>query len=156
VRRLVVYAVLLLLLVGGGLAFWLHTVPLQVERAVRKLGHPNAEVASEGWTELHQLYRTKWAAVYPTLAHAEDDAPISFLVERRGAPFSDRPELEGFWGSPKPRYHKTDQIWCRTVGDAIRAILYNENDAQGRPRWRTDLDGDWDAWWRANQGHYGL
>ena len=42
------------------------------------------------------------------------------------------------------------------MGDAIRAILYGETDTRGKPRWRTDFYGDWDAWWEANQGYYGV
>ena len=43
----------------------------------------------------------------------------------------------------------------RTVGESIRAMLYNEADVRGDPRWKRDYHGDWDAWWAANAGHYG-
>ena len=55
-----------------------------------------------------------------------------------------------------PSYYKAERVYCRTLGEAIRAFLYNERDVRGAPRWRRDYEGDWDAWWLANRGFYGV
>ncbi len=150
--RIAFYGIVLALLSGTAGYFWYRSVPVQLEIAFWKLRHPNAKVATEGWLEVHQLYRTKWAAVEPVLARAEDEDPISFLVEREKFPVPGKAAREGFWVKGKPYYHKTDRIYCRTVGDAIRAIFYNETDTYGKPRWKKDFFGDWDAWWQTNKG----
>jgi hypothetical protein len=154
-QRLVFYGALVLVLLGVGLHFALESPQVRVEIALWKMRHPHARVASEGFSELQNLYYTKWAAVDPVLAHTEDPHRISFLVERNVELPGIRP-LQGFGVQGRPWYYKTDRVYCRTLGEAIRAFLYNERDVRGAPRWRRDYEGDWDAWWIANRGFYGV
>jgi hypothetical protein len=153
--RLLVYGSLALALAGVAGHFWWTSAPARVERALRGVRHPNARVASEAWLELHELYFTKWAAVEPIVAHASDPDPISFLVEAEEIPVPGRPARDGFSVRGRPWYHRTDALHCTTVGDAIRAILYQAVDMHGKPTWRTRYEGDWDAWWAENRGYYG-
>lgn len=154
-KRLVFYGLLLCALGGFGAWYWFHSVPGQLARAMRDVGHPNARVASRAWEDLHQLYRTRWAAVEPVVSLAQDPRPISFLVEPQTFHIDGRRPQPGFWAQPKPWYHRNDGVHCRTVGESIRAILYNETDVRGNPRWKRDYRGDWDAWWTANAGYFG-
>jgi hypothetical protein len=154
--RIVFYGLLILGLGGGAFWYWHHSVPGQLARALQGIGHPNARVAARAWEDLHQLYYTKWAAVEPIVTQAQDPRPISFLVAATTFPQQgQKPPRDGFWAHGKPWYYKSEGIHCRTVGEAIRAMLYNETDVRGDPRWKRDYHGDWDAWWAANAGHYG-
>jgi hypothetical protein len=153
--RIVFYGLVLLALAGVAGHFWWTSVPVRVERALRGVRHPNAKVASEAWLDLHELYYTRWAAVEPIVAHALDEAPISFLVEAEKIPVPGQPARDGFSVRGKPWYHETDALHCATVGEAIRAILYQAVDVHGNPRWRSAYAGDWDAWWAENRGYYG-
>jgi hypothetical protein len=153
--RLLFYVIVLAAVGGVAGHFWYHSVPQQVERALRDIRHPNARVASAAWTDLRELYFTKWAAVEPVVTHAEDRDPISFLVESEPIPVPGKPARPGFWARGKPWYHKTDRVYCQTVGEAIRAFLYTEVDMNGSPRWKRDYTGDWDQWWTTNRGYYG-
>jgi hypothetical protein len=154
-KRIFFYGTLLLVLLGIVIHVALRSAPVQVEIALWKMRHPHARVASEGFTELQSLYFTKWAAVDPVLAHAEDPHRISFLVERNVELPGTRPLL-GFGVQGRPSYYKAERVYCRSLGEAIRAFLYNERDVRGAPRWRRDYEGDWDAWWIANRGFYGV
>jgi hypothetical protein len=154
-KRLVVYLLLFGALAGVAGYYGWNLPQVRVERALRGVRHPNARVASEAWLELQQLYYTQWAAVEPLLAHARDPEPISFLVEAESIPVPGKAARQGFSVHGKPWYHKTDALHCLTVGDAVRAILYAELDGRGKPKWRTEYTGDWEAWWAENRGYYG-
>lgn len=110
-----------------------YLLPLWVRYQVRLLGHPHPAVAHDAWATLWNLYYTKWQ-VY---------------VERR--PFrqvGDKPAVDGFFASARPIYYRTDRVYCRTVGEALMAIMYREK------KWTVDYEGDWQAWWRANGARY--
>ena len=154
--RIACYGIVLLAVGSVGGWFWWHSVPQQVERALRGVRHANARVASEAWQELSNLYFTKWAAVEPIVAAATDAEPISFLLQPAHVPLGNSSEHRAFQTRGRPVWYRADRVYCRTVGDAIRAMLYGETDRSGRPRWKKDFTGDWDAWWHSNKGYYGV
>ena len=81
------------------------------------------------------------------VARATDKTPIYFLVEREEVWQTNNANRPGFGVHNKPIYYKSDGVYCRTVGDALRTILFNEN-TRTKPRWRTDFYGNWDRWWK--------
>ena len=127
-----------------------YLLPLWVKYNVRLMAHPHPAVAHTAWLELWNLYFTKWAVVEAFPAHLGNQAPISFLIERQSFPAGgeNAPAMEGFLARNKPIYYKTERIYCRTVGEALLAIVYREQ------KWTVDYQGDWQAWWQANRKHY--
>lgn len=126
-----------------------YLAPLWVRHNLRLLAHPHPAVAYEAWVTLWNLYFTKWAVyeMFPT--EVNDATPISFLVERQAFPASgDKPAVHGFFALERPIYYKSERVHCRTVGEALMAIMYREK------KWTVDYEGDWQAWWRANGKHY--
>jgi len=126
------------------------TLPCKVNRYLKLMQHPNANVASDSWWGLRELYFTKWHAFRQILEHTHDPQPISFLVEKGKVPV---PGEEVRWDflveRGRPIYYKSETIYCRTVGEAILAFVYNER------RWKSDYFGDWGAWWEVNKEFYG-
>jgi hypothetical protein len=45
-------------------------------------------------------------------------------------------------------YYRTDRVYCRTVSEALMAIMYREK------KWTVDYQGDWQTWWQANGKYY--
>ena len=112
-------------------------------------------MAAAAWDELQNLFFTTWAAYFILQDHLQDPEPIHFLLEKTSEEVY-TPKLKetfkvargGWTGGPKPIYYKSGQRPCRTVGEALKAILYNE------PTWKQDFAGDWNLWWRQNQAYY--
>jgi hypothetical protein len=127
-----------------------YLLTLWVKYNVRLVAHPHPAVAHEAWLELWNLYFTKWMAYQMFPEHLANAAPISFLIERQSFPpgGSNAPAMEGFFAHNKPIYYKTDRVYCRTVGEALMAIMYQEK------KWTVDYQGDWQAWWQANGRYY--
>lgn len=127
-----------------------YLLPLWVKYNVRLVAHPHPVVAHEAWLELWNLYFTKWMVYQMFPEHLANAAPISFLIERQSFPAgsSTAPAMEGFFAQNKPIYYKTDRVCCRTVGEALMAIMYREK------KWTVDYQGDWQAWWQANGKDY--
>jgi hypothetical protein len=112
-----------------------YLLPFWVKHNVRLLAHPHPAVAEAAWLELWNLYFTKWTAYQMFPGLVEDHAPISFLMERKSFPAGggpDVPAMEGFFAGRKPIYYKAEQVCCRTVGEAVMAIMYREK------KWTTD------------------
>lgn len=158
-KRVVFWVIFLMLATGAFVYLWktkdpLRNNPYLLERWTRYnvelLAHPHPAVAYTAWMELWNLYFTKWA-VYDTLPrHVADTRALSFLIEREQFPAAGdtTPAVNGFMAREKPYFYKTDRIYCRTVGEALLAIMYREK------KWRTDYEGDWKAWWEANKRYY--
>lgn len=47
-----------------------------------------------------------------------------------------------------PNAAKTQRVYCRTVAEALMAIMYREK------KWTLAYQGDWQAWWQANGKSY--
>ena len=142
-RRAGIWVLILAVVCGGGWYYWQNLPPQRTKRYLKQMQHPNAIVASEAWSELSHLFFTDWAAYYLLLDEVSSQAPISFLLEKQ------RPEgleRELFSASGKPIYYKSDGIYCRTLGEAILAILHND------PKHDTPFEGDWRAWWQKHRG----
>lgn len=146
--RIVFWSLFLPAALITGIYFYEMWIPQRVNRYLRRLQHPNAKVASEAWLKLNDLYFTKWEAYNLILPHARDQAPINFLIEREPGPGADAKMI--FTVHDRAIYYHTDQVYCRTVGDAILGFVYNEG------KWRKDFEGDWDGWWTQNRGYYGI
>jgi hypothetical protein len=159
VKRLAFWAVFLLL-AAGTFAYLVATrdplrqnpylLPLWVKHNIRLLSHPHPAVAHDAWLELWNLYFTRWAVYQQLPAEVGNAAPIAFLIERESFPAAGEhaPAMEGFFARRKPIYYKTERVYCRTVGEALMAIMYREK------KWTEDYRGDWAAWWQANAAHY--
>ncbi len=114
------------------------------------LSHPHPEVASAAWVVLWNLFHRKWQVYHALPAHFGDRTPIHFLLERRAfdaAP--EQPKMEAFFALPRPIYYEAERVYCRTVGEALMAILYREG------KWKFDYRDDWGAWWTMNRTYYG-
>jgi hypothetical protein len=125
-------------------------LPLWVKYNVRLMAHPHPVVAHKGWLEVWNLYFTKWAVFDMIPEHLANTQPISFLIERQSFPQGgdNAPAMEGFFAHSRPIYYKTDRVYCRTVREALMAIMYREK------KWTVDYQGDWQAWWQANGKYY--
>jgi hypothetical protein len=127
-----------------------YLLPLWVKYNVRLLAHSHPGVAQKAWLEVWNLYFTKWAVFEALPEHLASTQPINFLIERQSFPRGgdNAPAMEGFFARSKPIYYKTEQVHCRTVGEALMAIMYREK------KWTVDYQGDWQAWWQANGKYY--
>ena len=114
------------------------------------LSHSHPDVASKAWIALWNLYHRKWQVYHALPAHFADPTPIHFLLERERFPANpDMRALEAFFARPKPIYYQAERVYCRTVGEALMAILYREG------KWQVDYRDDWHEWWVRNRTHYG-
>jgi hypothetical protein len=156
VKRRAVFWVVFLLLAGGMFAFAWKTndplrnnpylAPLWVRYQLRLLAHPHPAVAHDAWLTLWNLYYTKWTVYEMFPKEVGDTTPISFLIERQSFPASgDQPAVAGFFAVNRPIYYTSERVHCRTVGEALMAIMYREK------KWPVDYEGDWKAWWQANR-----
>lgn len=134
---------------AAGYYFWQRGIPQRIDRDLKNLTHGNARIASQAWWDLRELYFTKWAAVDILIEHTGDPEPIHFLIEMDKRPVPGKAALDDFVTNGRPIFYKADRVYCRTVGEAIMAFMYNER------KWRTDYNGDWQEWWQANKGYYG-
>jgi len=156
--RVVFWAVFLLLAAGAFAYAWKtndplrnnpYLAPLWVRYNLRLLAHSHPAVAHDAWLTLWNLYFTKWTVYEMFPNEVADATPISFLIERRPFPASgDKPAVDGFFALDRPIYYKSERVYCRTVGEALMAIMYREK------KWVVDYEGDWQAWWQANQKYY--
>lgn len=146
-RRLI-WLVFLLGAAAAGRHFWIKNEPHRTSPLLtpywtsynlQLMRHPNPRVAAAAWRELSHMYYTKWDSVDAIRELIPDEGPISFLVVR---------QTDSFWAEDKAIYYKADRVHCRTVGEALLAIVYKEK------RWRTGYDGDWAAWWEANKAYH--
>jgi hypothetical protein len=101
-----------------------------------KLSSTHRATAMRAWIELERCFLTKWSAydwvvwrVKQNVWQKEDPA-IHFGLHRSGRRFNAVPE--------------GGRSECRTVNEALMAILYQE------PGWRIPFEGDWRKWWDAN------
>ncbi len=127
-----------------------YLLPLWIKYNVRLMAHPHPEVAYKAWLEVWNLYFTKWAVFDTIPEHLANTQPISFLIERESFPQggNNTSAMEGFFARDKPVYYKTDRVCCRTVSEALMAIMHREK------KWTVDYQGDWQAWWQANAKYY--
>ncbi len=125
-------------------------LPLWVNYNVRLMAHPHPSVAHDAWLEVWNLYFTKWAVFETFPKHLANTEPISFLIERESFPTGgpNNPAMDGFFARNKPVYYRADRIYCRTVSEALMAIMYREK------KWTEDYQGDWQTWWQANGKYY--
>ena len=113
--------------------WWLH-------RNLAQLSSPDPATGVRAWRELDLLYNTRWAAydwiVWQVKQNIwkERDPPIHFRLQRNGDRY--HPTAGGRGGD------------CRTVNEALMAILYQE------PMRRTAYQGDWRKWWDANWTYF--
>lgn len=119
---------------------------------IEAMKHSDPRVGAAAWGDVANAFGTSWASfqIVMRLAEQNDAAPVWFLVEKEKFPVPGEAAREGFWATSKAVFHKTDRVYCRTVGDAVRAIIYNER------KWTQDWDGDWSAWWTAVKPAYRL
>ena len=158
-RRALFWVVFLLFAAGAFAYLWKTNDPLRnnpylapfwFRYNVRLLAHPHPSVAHDAWLELWNLYFMKWAAYEMFPEHLVNTAPISFLIERQSFPRGgdNAPAMNGFFARNKPIYYRTERVYCRTVGEALMAIMFREK------KWTVDYEGDWQVWWQANGKHY--
>ena len=147
--RIVFWSLFLPAAIVAGVLFWRHGALQRANRCLHLLTHPNAAVAGQAWWDLRELYFTKWAVYEFCLQHVGDKEEIGFLVEREKGAGRGGPEQSDFTVKGHPIYYRTDRVYCRTVGEAILAIVHSER------KWKTDFEGDWPAWWEQNRGFYG-
>ena len=161
-NSMVFWAAFLVVVVIGSLIFWKKYDPLHndpkllvpwTQHQISLLKHFSPEVSAPAWRTLHNLYFTKWASYYIILDHINDKEPISFLLESyqteaKGGGVQ-RKYRAGYHpmhpGTFKPYFYKGDQPCCRTVGDSLKAIVYNDH------KWKIDNAGDFDDWWEQNR-----
>jgi hypothetical protein len=118
---------------------------------IRLLAHPHPQVAADAWVTLWNLFHRKWQIYHLLPAHFSDTSPIHFLVDRRSFPATGgQTALEAFFAEPKPIYYRSERIYCRTVGEALMAMMYREG------KWKIDYQDDWNAWWELNRTYYRL
>ena len=116
---------------------------------IRLLSHPHPQVAAQAWVTLWNLFQRKWQVYHLLPAHFADASPIHFLIDRKPFPATaEQPALEAFFAEPKPIYYRSERVYCRTVGEALMAIMYREG------KWRVDYQDDWSAWWELNRAYY--
>lgn len=114
------------------------------------LSHPHPEVASQAWITLWNLFHRKWQVYHALPAHFADATPIHFLIERQSFPRApEQPAMEAFFAKAAPIYYRSERVYCRTVGEALMAILYREG------KWKIDYRDDWNEWWVRNRTYYG-
>ena len=110
-------------------SWWLH-------RNLAQLSSPDPATGAQAWRELDRLYSTRWAAYDYIVWQVKRDIwktgrpSIHFRLVRSGGRY--QPEAVAGGGD------------CRTVNDALMAMLYQE------PARRTAYEGDWRKWWDAN------
>jgi len=122
-------------------------VPHFTKYQLMRLQSPYPEVANDAWHEIRQLYLTKWAAVAVVMEEFDNQTRISFLIERADFKCTDK-DVNQLVAVNRPIYYKSDEIYCRTVGESLLAIVYGEG------KWVTDYEGDWQVWWQQNKEHY--
>lgn len=104
------------------------------------LSSRDATTAVRAWNELERCFLSKWSAYDWVVWRVKediwkkDDPPIHFELHRSG---------NRYYASKSPVSPQ-----CRTVNEAMMAILYQE------PIWRTAHQGDWRKWWDANWTHF--
>ena len=130
-----------------GWYIWSNKIEQQINRNVALLAHPHADIAGDAWMKLSHLFFTKWEAYYLLLEHQRDNSPISFLIEKTTV-LTDDGEKEVFSATRRPIYYRTDEIYCRTVREAIFAIAHNDE------RLVEEYSDNWDWWWQANRSAY--
>ena len=124
-------------------------IDLRARHNIGLLAHPHPKVARDAWVALWNLFHRKWQVYHLLPAHFGDASPIHFLIERKAFQSSgEQPALEGFFGEAKPIYYRSERIYCRTVGEALMAMMYREG------KWKVDYRDDWKSWWELNRGYY--
>lgn len=114
--------------------------PWWLSRLHTRVSSPNPATAARAWTELELCFLRKWSAYDWVVWRVKEDIwkpvdpPIHFGLHRSGNRFYARP------GPPSTE--------CRTVNEALMAILYQE------PTWKTAHQGDWRKWWDANWTYF--
>jgi hypothetical protein len=149
----------LLFLLGAVLVFRRHWVPglllrqpavisWRIERDIRLVADKDPKTAAAAWYRLYGLYNTSWPAYYRILERVREPAPIHLRFIRTPGPQSQAPgRLIDMWW-PAPQGAAGEPAACRTVGEAVMAIAYDEGN------WGQDHAGDWGAWWQANKHRY--
>ncbi|MBI3549460.1 MAG: hypothetical protein HY078_10515 [Elusimicrobia bacterium] len=119
--------------------------------------------AAASWTELQNIYLRSWQAFHIMAPHFVDDEPIHFRIRHRDESKQPHGVYGTFWASPERLdvYAKREpsrmrdgsyQIFsCVTVGEALLAMAYNENE-----QWRSPFRGDWQRWYLENRSYYPL
>ena len=145
VIRLIFWVVFLAVAAGTGRQIWVKLDPLRNHPVIApwwlrhnyaKLSSTDRTSAVRAWIELERCFLTKWSAydwvVWKVKQNVwqKDDPAIHFRLLHNGTRFT--AAAEGGHSE------------CRTVNEALMAILYQE------PGWRTPFHGDWRKWWDAN------
>ena len=129
--------------------FWQKQPPQQFKYQFGRLAHPNAKIAGDAWQKISNLFFTDWAVFYSVLDETNNNAPISFLIEKSAQLNSDGTKRDIFVATKKPIFYKTEQVYCRTIGEALMAMAYND------PKVDEKFYGDWQTWWRKNRSKLG-
>ena len=143
--RIIVYVVIFGLLAGGGYYAWQQLPPQRVKTLLAELEHPNAMVASAAWRQLQHLYFTDWSAFYLVLDEMQSKTPISFLIEQSKPKNAESGDDIRFVVNDRALFYKTEQVFCKTIGEALMAIAHND------PKRRSAYSGDWLSWWKENR-----
>ena len=118
---------------------------------IRLLAHPHPKVARDAWVALWNLFHRKWQVYHLLPEHFDDARAIHFLIDRKSFPSTgEQPALEAFFGEARPIYYASERVYCRTVGEALMAMMYREG------KWKVDFGDDWKAWWELNRTYYRL
>lgn len=122
----------------------LHNHPLiatwWLEHNHARLASTDPAVAARAWNELEFCFLSKWSAYDWIVWRVKEDVwrpndpPIHFQLRREGTRYAASP-------APGPAE-------CRTVNEALMAILYRE------PVWQNPPSGDWRKWWDANWTYF--
>jgi hypothetical protein len=148
-RRALFWSIFLPASLVAAILIWWFSMAGRIERLVWQMDSSDPETGAAAWIGLQQLYRSSWGAFEPTLEHVLDEDPIAFHIQRRPGP-DFRGTRPPYHALSMPIGHEGRAVHCRTVGEAIMAMAYNEG------RWQTDLrDDGWASWWTRNQGYYG-
>jgi len=148
--RIIFWSLFLPAALAFGIYAWNKGIRQQCAHQMYLMAHPNAKVASKAWNDLNRLYMSEWKAYDYLVDHVDDPRPIHFLVEAGPAQYPyGHYNTRYFEVHDKPIFYKTNRVYCRTVGEAVLAMIYNEGKG------RRDLEADWQTWWEANRGWYG-
>jgi len=141
--------------------------PIVVETRTRfhlwMLSSRSPRLASASWYSLQDIYLRSWRAYHLIAERFLDDKPIHFTIRHKDEPGRPSFVFGTFWASPERfnvyakrasvRMHDGSYrpFVCSTVGEALLAMAYNEQD-----RWHTAFNGDWQRWYLENRRYYPL
>ena len=147
------WVLVVVLLLSFAFYQWYFSVSQQVSRNIERLSHPHATVSGAAWEELQRLFYYEWDAFEEILNNLDNREPITFLIVlEEGKAEEEQAEAESeksvFKAWSKPLFFKADTVYCKTVREALLAIVHNDEKAQ------IPYSGNWESWWRENRKYF--